>query len=91
MQPKQNTLQIVYSAQLAELPLPVLRRRAFDLKRAGQTIGQIARKIGRSYNDTDDLIEAGRSEWMAAELRRAYAAGRRSLLTPPPATERRAA
>jgi len=79
----QHQAHITEITELASLPLPRLRRAAYSLRRAGQTIPQIARKIGRTFNETADIIDEGRTEYQERERLQIWAAARRSVLARP--------
>ena len=88
MQPQTHITEIT---ELTALPLPSLRRAAYSLRRAGRTIPQIARKIGRTFNETADIIDEGRTEYQEREHQQIWAAARRSVLARPSTDMRSAA
>ncbi len=72
-------------------PSPDVRREAYGLYRAGRTAAQVARFMNIEFNLASDLIFE-HQQWMIAQAeQRGYITGRRSLLTPPPATAARRA
>lgn len=83
--------QVIRGTRSAAAPLPQIRLEAFNLYRAGRTVGQVARFMNREYNETADAI-IEHLQWREAQAEMSgFKAGRRSLLTAPPATEARRA
>ncbi len=84
-------MHVIGGGRLTAAPSPQIRLEAFNLYRAGRTVGQVARFIGLEYNVTADAIFE-HQQWREAQAElRGYKAGRRSLLAAPPATELRRA
>jgi hypothetical protein len=84
-------MEIIAGGRHSAAPSPAIRLEAFNLYRAGRTVGQVARFMDMDYNTTADAIFEHQS-WREAQAEmRGYKAGRRSLLTAPPATAARRA
>lgn len=86
-----SKFNLIEGARLSATPSPQLRLEAFNLYRAGRTVGQVARFMSMEFNLAADAIFE-HLQWREAQAEmRGYKAGRRSLLTAPPATVARRA
>lgn len=87
----QRRLHVIDGGSHSAAPSPQIRLEAFNLYRAGRTVGQVARFMDLEYNVTADAIFE-HQQWREAQAElRGYKAGRRSLLTAPPMTMARRA
>lgn len=82
---------IIDGARHFAAPSPHIRLEAFNLYRAGRTVAQVARFLSLEFNVVADAIFE-HLQWREAQAElRGYKAGRRSLLSAPPATMARRA
>lgn len=84
-------LQVIQGRKDTAPPSPQIRLQAYNLYRAGRTVGQVARYMGIDFNIAADVIFE-HLQWREAQAeQRGITIGRRSLLTRPTAAQRRAA
>lgn len=84
-------LQVIDGRKVTASPSPQVRLQAYNLYRAGRTVGQLARFLDIEFNVAADAVFE-HLQWREAQAeQRGFAAGRRSLLTRPTVAQRRAA
>lgn len=74
-------LQAIEGRRYTTPPSQILRSEAYNLYRAGRTIGQVARYLGVEFNAAGDMIFERQQELESGRVKRAFSDGRRSLLT----------